>query len=211
MADFLIYSGYLILLINLILYSISFFRKEKVNGFFVAYLLFSFVMQISMEVLYHLRLNNLFLVNIFLIGQMILLGLFYNSLLKIKSQKLFVKTILLMGIFILCLQFLADSSEFLKFNLFAITVTSLSCVVFGLLHFYNMLTEKKIYYYITIAVISFMLGSTVLYLVGNLTLTLSLDVKYFSWKLNAFLMIIYQLVILYEWKVSFSKMKNLTN
>jgi hypothetical protein len=205
MDDFLIYSGYLILLINLILYSISFFRREKANGFFVIYLVFAFTMQISMELLYHLHFNNLFLVNIFLIGQMILLGLFYNSLIKIKNQKIFVKSILSAGILIFCIQFLLEPKEFLKFNLFAITLTSLFCVVFGLLHFYNMLTEKKMYYYITIAVIFFMLGSTVLYLVGNLTLTLSLDVKYFSWKLNAFLFLIYQLVILYEWKVSFLK------
>jgi len=205
MDDFLIYSGYLILLINLILYSISFFHKEKVNGFFVAYLVFAFSMQISMEILYHLRFNNLFLVNVFIIGQMILLGLFYDSLTKIRSQKIFVKSVLLAGIMIFCVQFLIEPNEFLKFNLFAITLTSLFCVIFGLLHFYNMLTEKKVYYYITIAVIFFMLGSTVLYLIGNLTLTLSLDVKYFSWKLNAFLFLVYQLVILYECRVCFFK------
>ncbi|MGE8342745.1 hypothetical protein BSF41_45010 [Flavobacterium sp. ACN2] len=210
MDDFLIYSGYLILLINLVLYSISFFRKEKANGFFVLYLAFAFLMQMSMELLYHLHYNNLFLVNAFIIGQMVLLGLFYNSLIKIRSQKIFVKSVLLAGISIFCVQFLINPNEFLKFNLFAITLTSLCCVIFGLLHFYNMLTEKKIYYYITIAVIFFMLGSTVLYLIGNLTLTLSLEVKYFSWKLNAFLFLVYQLVILYEWKVSFSK-KSLEN
>jgi hypothetical protein len=210
MDDFLIYSGYLILLINLVLYSISFFRKEKANGFFVLYLAFAFLMQMSMELLYHLRYNNLFLVNVFIIGQMVLLGLFYNSLIKILSQKIFIKSILSVGILIFCIQFLTNPNEFLKFNLFAITLTSLFCVIFGLLHFYNMLTEKKVYYYVTIAVIFFMLGSTVLYLIGNLTLTLSLEVKYFSWKLNAFLFLVYQLVILYEWKVSFSK-KSLEN
>ena len=210
MDDFLIYSGYLILLINLVLYSISFFRKEKANGFFVIYLAFAFLMQMSMELLYHLHYNNLFLVNVFILGQMVLLGLFYNSLIKILSQKIFIKSILSVGILIFCIQFLTNPNEFLKFNLFAITLTSLFCVIFGLLHFYNMLTEKKVYYYVTIAVIFFMLGSTVLYLIGNLTLTLSLEVKYFSWKLNAFLFLVYQLVILYEWKVSFSK-KSLEN
>ncbi|MCD9577491.1 hypothetical protein [Flavobacterium soyae] len=66
-----------------------------------------------------------------------------------------------------------------------------------------MLTENRTYYYVTIAVILFMLGSTILYLVGNLTLTLSENVKYLSWKLNAFLFIIYHLLILYEWMKSF--------
>jgi hypothetical protein len=163
------------------------------------------MMQFSMEWMYHLKLDNLFVVNIFVIGQMILLSLFYASILKLKSQVKVVKWSLCFALLILSIQFFVDPKQFLKFNLFEITLTSLFIVVFALLHFYNMLTEHKTYYYITIAIIFFMLGSTILYLVGNITLTLSKDVKYLSWTLNAFLFLIYQLVILYEWKISFSK------
>lgn len=203
MDDFLIYSGYLILLINLILYTSSFFRKEKANVFFVSYLAFSFVMQFSMELIYFLHMSNLVVVNIFVIGQMLFLGLFYYSILKLKIQKLLVKIGLLFTLLILGIQFYIYPELFFKFNLFEITITSLMIVVFALLHFYNMLTENRTYYYVTIAVILFMLGSTILYLVGNLTLTLSENVKYLSWKLNAFLFIIYHLLILYEWMKSF--------
>ncbi|WP_289662635.1 hypothetical protein [Flavobacterium panacagri] len=209
MDDFLIYSSYLILLINLMLYSFSFFRKEKANVFFVFYLGFSFVMQISMEVIYHLELNNLFLVNIFFIGQMILLGLFYDSLFYLKVQKMFVRTTLVIALLILSIQFILDAGQFLKFNLFEITLTSLLIVVFALLHFYNMLTEGKKFYYISIAVVFYLLASTVLFLIGNLSTGLSTDLKYLSWQLNAFLLIIYYLIILFEWKVSFSPKKSL--
>ncbi len=205
MMDFLIYSGYLFLLINLVLYTYSFFYKKKANIFFICYLAFSCMMQFSMEWMYHLKLDNLFVVNIFVIGQMILLSLFYASILKLKSQVKVVNWSLCFALLILSIQFFVDPKQFLKFNLFEITLTSLFIVVFALLHFYNMLTEHKTYYYITIAIIFFMLGSTILYLVGNITLTLSKDVKYLSWTLNAFLFLIYQLVILYEWKISFSK------
>jgi peptidoglycan/LPS O-acetylase OafA/YrhL len=205
MIDFLIYSGYLFLLINLILYTYSFFHKEKANVFFICYLLFAFIMQITMEFMYHLKFDNLFVINIFVVGQMILLSLFYESILKLKVQKKIVKHSVCWALLILSVQFFIDYEQFLKFNLFAITITSLLIVAFALLHFYNILTEHKTYYYITIAVIFFMLGSTILYLVGNLTLSLSNDVKYLSWTLNAFLFLIYQLFILYEWKISFSK------
>lgn len=205
MIDFLIYSGYLLLLINLILYTYSFFRKEKSNIFFMCYLLFSFIMQITMEFMYYFRFDNLFLINIFVVGQMILLSLFYASIVKLESQKRIVKRSLYCALFILSIQFFIDYRQFLKFNLFAITIASLLIVAFALVHFYNMLTEHKSYYYITIAVIFFMLGSTILYLVGNLTLSLSDDLKYLSWKLNAFLFLVYQLFILYEWKISFSQ------
>lgn len=205
MDDFLIYSGYLILLIDLILYSFSFFRKEKANVFFNFYLAFIFFIQISMEILYYLKMNNLFLVNSFFIGQMILLGLFYNSILKVKIQKRFVKVSLILSLLVLITQFINSPQEFLKFNLFEITLTSLLIVVFALLHFYNMLTENKTYYYVNIGIILYLLSSTVLFIIGNLTSVLNNEVKYLSWQLNAFLNIIYYLFIFYEWKVSFSK------
>jgi hypothetical protein len=207
MADFLIYSGYSILLINLILYAYSFFRKEKANVFFVSYLAFAFLMQISMETLFHLKMNNLFLVNTFFIGQMIFLGLFYHSILKIKIQKQFVKVSLIVALLVLTIQFVNDPQEFLKFNLFEITLTSLLIVVFALLHFYNMLTENKTYYYASMGIIIYLLSSTVLFIIGNLTSTLNNDVKYLSWMFNAFLNIVYYLFIMYEWKVSLSRKK----
>src|SRR6218665_12490 len=187
MADFLIYSGYLILLIDLILYTYSFFRKEKANVFFVGYLAFAFLMQMSMETLFHFKMNNLFLVNTFFIGQMVLLGLFYHSILKIRIQKKFVKVSLILALLVLTIQFINTPQEFLKFNLFEITLTSLLIVVFALMHFYNMLTEHKTYYYASMGVIIYLLSSTVLFIIGNLTSTLNNDVKYLSWMFNAFL------------------------
>lgn len=205
MDDFLIYSGYLILLLNLVLYSYSFFRKGKANVFFVSYLAFSFLMQLSMELMYIFRMNNLFVVNIFFIGQMILLGLFYNSLMKLKSQKIFVKTSLIIALSLLTAQYVLDPGEFLKFNLFEIILTSLLIVVYALMHFYNMLTESKQYYYVSVGVICYLLASTVLFLIGNLSLELSNDLKYLSWMLNALLVFVYQLFILYDGIQSFYK------
>ena len=163
-----------------------------------------------MELMYYLRINNLFAVNIFFIGQMILLGLFYNSLMKIKKHKLIIKGCLVAGLLILALQFTLDASQFLKFNLFEITLTSLLVVVFALIHFYNMLTETKQYYYISSGIVIYLLASTVLFLIGNITSELSNDVKYLTWMLNAFLSVVFQLFILYDWIKSFQKKTSLT-
>jgi hypothetical protein len=167
------------------------------------------MMQFAMEIMYYLHMNNLFAINLFFIGQMIFVGLFYESILKNKKQQLFVKCLIALVLAILLLQYFIDSSEFMKFNLFAITITSLSLVVFALLHFYNMLSDNKEYYYYTIGVIFYLLTSTVLYLVGNLTSDLTDDLKYLSWRLNAFLILMYYLFILFEWKVSFKPNKEI--
>jgi len=94
---------------------------------------------------------------------------------------------------------------FFKFNLFEIVLTSLLVVVFALLYLYKMLTDSKKYYYITVGIIIYLLASTVLFLVGNLTIGLSKEVRLISWNLNAFFVLVNQLFILYEWKVSFSR------
>lgn len=199
------YSTYFVLLINLIVYSYSFFRKGKANVFFVSYLIFSSAMQFTMELLYQLGMTNLVVVNIFFIGQMIILGLFYNSLTQIKSQKVFIKISLALALLVLAIQFSINSSEFLKFNLFEITLTNLLIVVFALFHFYNMLTENKTYYYTSVEVVFYLLASTVLYLIGNLSVGLSNDLKLLSWILNSFLVLCFQLFILFDWIKSFSK------
>jgi hypothetical protein len=205
MDDFLIYFGYLILVINLGLYTFSFFRKEKANVFLLSYLGFSFLVQFGMELLYHLKMNNLLLINLFFIGQMILLGLFYRSLYTQEVQKKFVLITIGVVLVVLIAKLVYDPSLLFKFNLPQMTITSLLIVVFGLIHFYNILTEKREYYYFTIGVIIYMLGATVLLLLGNLTLGLSDDFKYISWRVNAFLVIVYYLFILFEWINSFSK------
>lgn len=209
MADLIIYSGYFILLISLLLYTYSFFRLEKANVFFIFYIAFSFVMQFSLELMYYLSMNNLFAVNIFFIGQLILLGLFFRSILEDKKQKGFVTWSLILALLALVIQFYLDSAQFLKFNLFEITISSLLIVVYALLHFYNMLTSKKEYYYFTIGVVFYLLTSTVLFLVGNLTVGLSDEFKLMSWNLNAVLVVIYYLFILFEWKISFSTKKKI--
>ncbi|WP_243236435.1 hypothetical protein [Flavobacterium pectinovorum] len=68
-----------------------------------------------------------------------------------------------------------------------------------------MLTEKKEYYYVTIGIVVYMLGATVLLLLGNLSSNLCNEIKYLSWTINALLVVVYYLSILFEWKVSFSK------
>lgn len=158
-----------------------------------------------MEVMYLLKVNNLPVLNTFFTGQMILLGLFYNSLLKLKIQKIFVLVCIVIALFILGVQFALDPGQFMKFNLFEIALTCLLIVVFALLHLYNMLTDGKKYYYVSIGIIIYLFASTVLFLIGNLSFSLSDDLKYLIWTLNAFLSLVYQFFILYDWKKSFYK------
>ncbi|MFB9077024.1 hypothetical protein ACFFLS_03745 [Flavobacterium procerum] len=150
------------------------------------------------------NINNLSLVHLYFIGQFMLLGLFYKELFQNKAQKKIIQISLLTGIFILAIQYVLQPELFFKFNLFEITITSLLVVFFALLYLYNMLTDEKKFYYITVGLVIYLLASTILFLVGNLTLGLSEELKLITWTLNAFFVMVNQFFVLFEWKKSFS-------
>lgn len=195
-------------MLNLSLYAISFFKKEKVNGFFLLYLLFATIMQLSMEAFYHLHKNNLFLMNLFFIGQMFLMGLFYGSLTCMKVQKRIIYSTTALVLTGIGIQSWFDYEQFFQYNLFVIVITNLSVIVFAIFHLYNMLSSEEKYYYVTIGLLIYLLATTMVFVVGNINARLNNDVKFMLWTFNSILVVLYYLFILYEWKVSFFKNKS---
>lgn len=206
---FFTYFGYLLLIINFILYAKGFSRFGKAFKIYTYYLFLLVIVQLAMEVLTLLVVNNLYLIHLYFIGQFVLLGFFYKTLLENPLQKKIVYISIGIGLLILAIQYALEPKLFFEFNLFEIALTSLLTVFFAMLYLYNMLTDAKNYYYITIGLIIYLLASTVLFLVGNLTIGLSNELKLMSWTLNAFFVVVNQFFILYEWKVSFNTKKEI--
>lgn len=204
---FFTYFGYLILIINFILYSKGFSKFGKAFQTYNYYLFLLVIVQFAMEVLVFFKINNLYLVHLYFVGQFLLLGFFYKNLLQNSFQKKIVTISIYAGLSVLAIQYLCEPQLFFKFNLLEIAITSLLVVFFALIYLYNMLIDTKRYYYITVGLIIYLLASTVLFLVGNLTIGLSTELKFITWNLNAFFVAVNQLFILYEWKVSFKSKK----
>jgi hypothetical protein len=192
--------GYVLLLLNSILYLKEFFKHGKAFKIFTIYLLGTVVVQISSQIFMVLYGNNLFISHFYFIGQFILLSLFFKSLFKNRIQHTISNWILIIGIFVLAVQYAFDPNVFYKFNLFEIFVTSFLLIVMAGIHLYNLLIEKKVYYYTTIGVLFYLSGSTILFFVGNLTAILSKEYQFLPWTLNAILVVIFQLFILVQWK-----------
>jgi hypothetical protein len=198
-------TGYFFLLLNLILYIIGFSKFGKAYKIFTAYLALLVAVQLICVILLYCKKVNLFMSHFYFVGQLILLAVFYFLLVKDVLKKKIILTGTCAGLVVLAVQYFFDPSMFFKFNLLEITITSLLVVFFALLHLYDMLTDKKEYYFITVGIIIYLLASTILFLVGNLTIGLSENLKFLSWTLNAVLVLVNQLFILYEWKKSFYK------
>lgn len=203
----LIYLGYVLLLLNFILYARYFLRNERVYKIFTVYLFLTICVQLAAHLCRKFYGNNLFLSHFYFVGQFILLSVFYLGLVKEKFQIKFISIGLVLVLGTLAIQYAMKPALFLKFNLYEIFITSFLLIIYATFHFYNMLDENKQFYYINMGILMYLFGSTILFLVGNLTTKLSDNFNMITWILNAFLIIVYQLFILYEWKVSFYKRK----
>ena len=197
--------SYVLLFLNFILYVMRFYKNSKPYKIFTYYLFLIITVQVIAHICTEVYGDNLFLSHFYFVGQFIFLNLFYKSIYKLDWQKKMANSLLLGGLTVIGVQYLIDPAAFFKFNKLEIVVTSFLIVILAVIHLYNMLSEKKEFYYATIGIIFYLFSSTILFLVGNLMEMLGDKYHFFPWTINAFLVILYHLFILYEWKMSFYK------
>ncbi|MBF4506890.1 hypothetical protein IRZ83_09420 [Flavobacterium sp. JLP] len=207
MHSFLVNLGYVLLALNFILYAVKFPKKDPAYKIFTVYILVMIGVQLSAKICMLMHASNLFLSHLYFIGQFIMLSFFYLKLVKDQFQKKAIKIGFVLVLLTLAIQYEIKPELFLKFNLYEIFITSFLLIIYATFHFYNMLEERRTFYFINMGILLYLFGSTILFLVGNLTVKFSKDFNMVTWLLNAILYVIYQLFILYEWKVSFYKNK----
>jgi len=205
MHYFLINFGIFLSLINVFIWTTKFSKQGKTYRIFTIYLIVIFCIQLISNIMMRYLINNIYLSHLYFCSQFILLGLFYHSIFQQELHKSLLKIALVAGLLIIVIQFSLDFSLFFKFNLLEILVTSSLIIVFATIHFYNLLNEKNEFYYINIGLLIYLFGSTILFLLGNVTVLLSSTWNLVVWTLNALIFIVFQFFILIEWKVSFSK------
>ena len=203
LADILADIGYVLLLSNLVLFAKGFLSNGKAYKIFTIYSGIIFIIQILANILNHFSINNLYLSHFYFIIQFVFLSGFYREILIEKAQKTTVKIGLVLGLLALAIQYAIQPGLFFKFNLFEIFLTSFLIIIYATFHFYNLLNDRKEFYYLNMGILIYLFGSTALFLAGNLIASLSSRQNTLTWTCNAFLYIIYQLFIFAEWKISF--------
>lgn len=200
-SEVFIYIGYFILFLNCIVLLKGFSKNGKPFKIFTVYSLLMFAVQIAAHILVKMHTVNLFLSHFYFGLQFLLLSFFYYYLMKESFQK---KTILIMLIvcsLLLVIQYSLDWSLFFKFSLFEIFITSLPLITYATFHLYNLLNEKKQFYYITTGLLIYLFGSTIVFLTANLLISIKSRVVFEQiYNLNVYLYVVYQLFILYDLK-----------
>lgn len=201
MNKIFIYIGYILLFINCLLCLKSFSKNGKAFRIFTCYCFMMLVIQLSAHLLSVIKVHNLFLSHFYFITQFVMLSFFYGNLLSEKFQKRIITVNLIACPLLLIIQYSMDWRRFFQFNTFEIFITSLPLIVYATFHLYNLLNEKRMYYYTTIGILLYLFGSTVVFLASNLLMTLHSKWSFITiFDLNVYLYLVYQLLIFYDLK-----------
>lgn len=189
--------GYILLFINCILLGKNISKKTKPVKVFFVYNLVMFLIQMTSKVLFTLKMNNLFLSHFYFIFQFLILSYFYYTLLDIPFQKRVVKIVSAITLLVLAVDYTWKPELFYSLNLLEIFVTSLPVVIYAAFHLYNLLNKQHYFYYTTVGLLIYLYGSTFLFLSYELIMIAIEEVAgVYTWFLNIFLYVIYQLFIL---------------
>ena len=205
--DILVYTGYLFLFINILIYFKSCKNQNAAFKIFLLYLIGSLTLQIySTFVKKYLGQHNLFISHYFFIGKFILLSLFFMQILKKSAIKKLVTILLYTILVLLILNISFFNYNYASFNVFEIVITSFPLIIYCFLFFVQKIegSDGK-YTYLVSGMFIYFLCSLLLFSVGNLTSS----IKNFIWHFNAVLYIVYQVIIFIEWQKNFRK-KNIS-
>lgn len=194
-----------ILCINIVIYFIGFAKNNKAYKFFVAYLIGIAIIQALMEIYAYNGYKNHFLSNYYFSVRFILLSLFFyyafSSIKKRISQ--IIKIVLIITVIALAIQYSIYPELYNSFNPMGVLTTSVLLVIYAVLYLYEMLSKKLPFYYTTVGIFLYIVSSAVIFASATSIVSFNDKINMYIWKLNAFLFIVYQLLILWEWKVTF--------
>ncbi len=197
--DIFVNLGHILLFVNCILLLKGFSANGKPFKIFALYSIAMFFVQLFSLILVKNHMQNLFLSHFYFILQLLFLSLFYYHLLKDKFQKKVIIVNSACCLIILSVQYALDWQLFYRFNLLEIFITSLPLIIYATFHLYNLLNQIKEFYYITIGLLIYLFGSTIVFLSSNLLISLNSNLPFkIIYSLNVYLYIGYQLFILFD-------------
>lgn len=149
---------------------------------------------------YQRNIHSFFVSHIFFLGQFFFLSTFYYSIMKDNFQKkiIFYSQIILP--IIIFIQFFFNPYLLDRFNLFEIYSISFLIIVYILFHFYDMLNDEKYFFYNSVALLLYQLGTVIFYSTGNLFLEHNPKINLFTFDMINVLGIITQGIVFYGWR-----------
>jgi len=201
--DILAEIDVLLVVINATIFILSLAGNGKAFKLFTWYLILMSLVQVTSSILAEATDNNLFMSNVYLLIQFIVLTLFYKELLH-KKILIYIGALVVL---FLGYQYISDPGLFLKYNPIDIALTQGLIAIYALLYFYISLNRKKAkFLIINVGVFVYLVGSTLIFASGNLVFNMELiskDNLILLLILNCIFYIVYQLMVFIDWYKNF--------
>lgn len=200
LISFSLINGYLSILENAVLglafvLFIFFINKidEKSLHYFKIirwYIVFEIVIKVGMHSFIHISNTNLVVTHFFFLGNFLILTWLYYHLL-IGWQKVFVKIMVAIVIFVLMIHYYFYPHYFWTFNSFEVAITSIPLLGYSILHLYNQLVNSNVLVYINVGILMYISVSSLIFILGDFLTKQSLQMTYEIWLINRVLFIAY--------------------
>lgn len=200
MIEFIKYSVSLstfMLTLNTLLFTLLALKtRRKTHITLALYLVFiSFIQYFSTWMAFK-GIHNIFLTHYYFIIQLLILAYFFYQVCDSQFQKNVIKYSVISCLILFIIQYAIKPELYFMFNKVEVFLCSYLLIIFALFHFYNLLNSKKDFLYFTIGLFVYMFGSTLIFLLGNLSILI--DLGGITMRINNLIYLVFQLCIFIE-------------
>jgi len=200
--DFISNLSYFLIIINTLLFIITYNNKDKALKYLIMYLMLCLFIQLYSNYLSDLNEHNLFLSHYLFIGQFVFLSLFYTSLYNFKKHNIIILLVTFLIVFTFIIYLKATPTVYEKWSVLEIIITSIPLIIYSFYFFIERIKDSNNtkYIYFNSGFFVYTFCSTLIFTSGNIG---SKELKAYVWLFNNLLYIIYQMMILVEWYINF--------
>jgi hypothetical protein len=193
-------SSTVVLLLNAVLYSKFIVSKDLAYRFFSIYLVCMAVNQLTGTIFFEFKITNIFLANTYLVAQFLMLSLFYYAIFEGKKQRKFILVALVIISTILGVQYAWTPHLFFEYNTIGVIVTSSVLILYSIIYFFHYISDSELkLYLVNSGILIYLLGTILLFSIANIGLKLDSDIEIALWILNAFIYLVFQIIITTQW------------
>jgi hypothetical protein len=200
MIEFLKYSlslpTFLLVLNTLLFLVLAVKTRNTTHKTLALYLVFITFIQFYSTGLAFKGIHNLYLTHYYFIIQLLILAYFYYQICHVQFQKNAIKYSVLASLGIFSIQYAIKPELYFIINKLEVFLCSYLLIVYALFHFYNLLDSKKSFLYFNIGLFVYMFGSTLIFLIGNLSALI--DLGGITMTMNKSIYLFFQLFIFIE-------------
>jgi hypothetical protein len=195
-----------LVIINFILYLRGFNLFSKAYNVYTIYLGISSLILIWAAYTFANKIPNGFLTQGYLHVRFIFISIFYYLLFKNLNFKKAIKTIMIIYALIFIIKYSININSFFSYSLLEAFLCNFFIAIFSSVYFYQMLNERKNFYYINTASIIFSFGGSIFFLSANLSSVYYNSISTLALNINSFFVIIISIFVFIEWKTNFQKL-----